>query len=1446
MKKKRIVLIMGVIGFIVGGSFLFANRDKVYINYVLAKSDYAYLPKEAQEYIRDVYNTTGEVMLTEKNKKEKMPYLNPIYVDYLTYNEEKKEEIDVIPDTTVIDYVDDTTKEDKAIPSSYDLRNVDGKNYVSPVGNQGNMGLCWTFGTTGAAESYLLKKGDTSYNSSSTLFSQRQIDYATANNGIKDYKSEYKSFIDRGLGDGGNFYVSTVALANGVSLYNSNNFKAYSDTDYEKMELMDVLSYSKSDYEVNGTINMPINAYRASDDNLTADEKVKRENYLNSVKSYLMKYGAAYVSTYMGCSHNDSTLNSTLIDAYACSFTGGHAMSIIGWDDDIEYKYCVSNNQHYSYNSNCSDVVSGKGVWIIKNSWGNYNTPYLYLTYDSYSSSISFITDMSSKDEKNWDNNYILGSNVSNGKDMLYRMYSTKLKGNEKLEKIKFMTNSIDGEFDVLVRDVNGKIITKRVSSSTPSLVTVDFSNDNVVLNTNSLAQIKASNSTSVFIDNVSFFTSNTDGNASIDLSEYDGKSFGSKIIRLYSDTKGIPSGTNIVYRLYNSSNEEVSSGYSVSNNVVAENNINANLYLDSINSGNYVVKAFYNDNEIGSFKFSYVTMDGKGTESDPYVIMTPEHFDSIRDDLDAYYVLGADLDFSEDTGPGGKFANEASYCPGKYLGWKAINGFSGSLDGQGHSIKGLYQNNYISCWKDNDLYTQYAVTGNGIFNKLINNVTIKNLVLEDNYIGCAEFNDNKNCGLLASYYLANNGDFNDKTVYSGNFENLVFRNNSVIGAGSSISSGGLFGYFSSPLGNITFKNMYIYDNKIASESEFLKEVSSLVDTIDADNLEVSNIRIDGTHIGKYNDGSGDAVLGYKLYGYNNLKINNILSTMSGENIGGNLFYEALYRDNVDINGINMFRIGNNQDNLCNSYDKDCNNAGTNVNLFDKDTGLKELVKKENYSSWENFDENWVMKTVDGIPRLPVLKFMDFEYTKISDININQELNSGYSIYNYMTPKKVEARRLSLKSNDESIVTVNEEGVIVPQKSGKTSIHVENYYDGYIKDVPISVKYVPHYTIKFNSNGAMGLGISDSIEVNAGEDYRLPEVTGTRDGYVFNGWNTEANGSGESYDDLGTIKGLKDKEEITLYAQWIGEEMTVTFDASGGVVNPESKIVHRFDSYGELPVPYKENAGFVNWACKSDGTMVSYSDEVSCTELVAVWVDNAYTFILDANGGTLSALFDNSGSYLRINSRELLSSFFLNNNKYTIDKNMFVRNDKTFKEWNTKADGSGKTYFEGELIGKDDAVLENNTFKLYAIWEDYFDYRIKDYYVDETNHYISKIMAGTSGEDFKKKIEHSDRYSVEVDTKNIDGKEVMYTGGKTRIYQGGNVYVTYTNIVIGDVNGDGAINSADLLRIRQHLLGSKYLRGENFLASDINYDSDINSADLLRVRQHLLGTKTIS
>ena len=68
----------------------------------------------------------------------------------------------------------------------------------------------------------------------------------------------------------------------------------------------------------------------------------------------------------------------------------------------------------------------------------------------------------------------------------------------------------------------------------------------------------------------------------------------------------------------------------------------------------------------------------------------------------------------------------------------------------------------------------------------------------------------------------------------------------------------------------------------------------------------------------------------------------------------------------------------------------------------------------------------------------------------------------------------------------------------------------------------------------------------------------------------------------------------------------------------------------------------------------------------------------------------------------------------------------------------------------------------------------------------------------------------------------------------------------YKAVVLGDTNGDGAINSADLLSIRKHLLTKVPLTNEYKKSADVNNDQKVDSADLLAVRKQLLGKADIS
>ena len=81
---------------------------------------------------------------------------------------------------------------------------------------------------------------------------------------------------------------------------------------------------------------------------------------------------------------------------------------------------------------------------------------------------------------------------------------------------------------------------------------------------------------------------------------------------------------------------------------------------------------------------------------------------------------------------------------------------------------------------------------------------------------------------------------------------------------------------------------------------------------------------------------------------------------------------------------------------------------------------------------------------------------------------------------------------------------------------------------------------------------------------------------------------------------------------------------------------------------------------------------------------------------------------------------------------------------------------------------------------------------------------------------------------------------IISTG--TEIYYGKE---KYTVVIYGDINWDGKINSADLLKMRQHLIGTLELKGSNKKAAALVNGNTINSADLLKLRQHLLGINNI-
>ena len=94
--------------------------------------------------------------------------------------------------------------------------------------------------------------------------------------------------------------------------------------------------------------------------------------------------------------------------------------------------------------------------------------------------------------------------------------------------------------------------------------------------------------------------------------------------------------------------------------------------------------------------------------------------------------------------------------------------------------------------------------------------------------------------------------------------------------------------------------------------------------------------------------------------------------------------------------------------------------------------------------------------------------------------------------------------------------------------------------------------------------------------------------------------------------------------------------------------------------------------------------------------------------------------------------------------------------------------------------------------------------------------------------------------------KKLEENEMIGTGSKIRLLENGKVKMEYKVVIYGDVNGDGKINSIDLLVLQRHILEIEKLQGVFLIAGNINKNGkNPSSVDSLIIQRHILELKFI-
>jgi uncharacterized repeat protein (TIGR02543 family) len=242
-------------------------------------------------------------------------------------------------------------------------------------------------------------------------------------------------------------------------------------------------------------------------------------------------------------------------------------------------------------------------------------------------------------------------------------------------------------------------------------------------------------------------------------------------------------------------------------------------------------------------------------------------------------------------------------------------------------------------------------------------------------------------------------------------------------------------------------------------------------------------------------------------------------------------------------------------------------------------------------------------------------------------------------------------------------------------------------------DIMVYAQWMPNtYTVTFMRNdGAGTVYTTKPVTTPATTVGTLPGPP-TRSGYVFDSWNTQADGLGTSFTSLTTIN-----DDITVYAKWTAITYTVTFMANDGTgtVYTTKPITTPATTIGaeDFPTaPSRTGYGFNGWYTtqSSGGSEFTATTPVTADRTVyARWTTNTYTVTFRNNYAPDVVMYTRTVTYPATTLGYLGASP--------------TRNRYTFDSWNTRADGVGTEFTATTPVTEDVTVYAKWTPITYTV-----------------------------------------------------------------------------------------------------------------------------------------------